>query len=138
MTERRDPRPRSERQRWTRVARLAAGLLATAAFDSAASPQDPQAALREGNRLFRDGQIEAAVTVYLEGYVPPAPHPTLLYNLGTALHHLDRLPEAVLWYRRAAAAGDRSRAWRAAGAAGATRQRPLAARESMACPPQLG
>jgi hypothetical protein len=93
---------------------LVTGLLAVAALATAASPRDPQAALREGNRLFRDGQIEAAVEVYLEGYLPSASHPTLLYNLGTALHHLDRLPEAVLWYRRAAGAGDRSQLWRAA------------------------
>ncbi len=65
---------------------------------------ETQAALYEGNRLFRDGQIEAAVAAYLEGTSQQAPHPTLLYNLGTALHHLDRWPEAILWYRRAALA----------------------------------
>ncbi len=67
---------------------------------------DSQAALNEGNRLFREGQVEAAVTSYIEGYSAAAPHPTLLYNLGTALHHLDRLPEAILWYRRAATSDD--------------------------------
>jgi hypothetical protein len=30
--------------------------------------------------------------------------PVLAYNLGTAAHQLGRLPEAVLWYRRAQAA----------------------------------
>ena len=69
---------------------------------------DPQAALAEGNRLFRDGQIEAAVEAYLEGWAPGVAHPTLLYNLGAALHELDRLPEAVLWYRRAASESPRS------------------------------
>ena len=64
---------------------------------------DAQSALSTGNRLFRDGQIEAAIAAYREGYSPSDPHPTLVYNLGAALHHLDRLPEAVLWYRRAAA-----------------------------------
>ncbi len=106
-------RPCSRRRRRGRAARLAACLLAIAALASDASPRDSQAALREGNRLFRDGQIEAAVAAYLEGHDAAASHPTLLYNLGAALHHLDRLPEAVLWYRRAAAAGDRSRLWRA-------------------------
>lgn len=67
---------------------------------------DSQAALNEGNRLFRDGRLEEAVTAYRAGYSPDAPHPTLLYNLGTALHHLDRLPEAILWYRRAAGSDD--------------------------------
>ncbi len=79
-------------------------ILALAAFAAAAGGQqvDPQAALSDGNRLFRDGRVEAAVDAYLEGYGEPAPHPTLLYNLGTALHHQGRLPEAILWYRRAA------------------------------------
>lgn len=73
----------------------------------AGPPQvDPLTALQEGNRLFRNGQIEEAAAAYRAGYTPEEPHPTLLYNLGTALHHLDRLPEAVLWYRRAAGSDD--------------------------------
>ena len=93
---------------------LAAIAVSTAAIDESQAATSPgatdatQAALYEGNRLFRDDQVEAAVAAYLEGYSPRAPHPTLFYNLGTALHHLDRLPEAILWYRRAARAGDRS------------------------------
>ncbi len=71
------------------------------------SAQDPsQAALLEGNQLFRNGQIEEAVEVYRAGHTQENPHPTLLYNLGTALHHLDRLPEAILWYRRGATSDD--------------------------------
>ncbi len=66
----------------------------------AQDPIDPIGALNEGNRLFRDGQIEEAVEAYRSGYDPASVHPTLVYNLGTALHHLDRLPEAILWYRR--------------------------------------
>ena len=84
------------------------GTLAAIAFAAAASSgprTDPRTALHEGNRLFRDGQIDDAVAAYLEGYSPASPHPTLCYNLGTALHHLDRLPEAILWYRRAAGGG---------------------------------
>ncbi|MCP3961453.1 MAG: tetratricopeptide repeat protein [bacterium] len=74
--------------------------------DTEPGPAAPRAALQEGNRLFRDGQIEAAAEAYLRGYSPTAPHPTLVYNLGTALHHLDRLPEAILWYRRAEGSDD--------------------------------
>ncbi len=67
---------------------------------------DSQTALNEGNRHFRDGRLDQAVTAYEAGYSAKSPHPTLLYNLGTTLHHLDRLPEAILWYRRAAASDD--------------------------------
>lgn len=62
---------------------------------------DPVVALNEGNRLFRNGQLDDAVDAYARGWDPRAAHPTLVYNLGTALHHLDRVPEAILWYRRA-------------------------------------
>lgn len=70
----------------------------------AASPagDDPEAALRAGNRLFRRGDLEAAYDAYRAGY--RGTDPVLAYNLGTTAHHLGRLPEAVLWYRRAEAA----------------------------------
>ena len=67
---------------------------------------DPRTALQQGNRLFQDGRFEAAAEAYAAGYSPTAPHATLAYNLGTALHHAGRLPEAILWYRRAALAED--------------------------------
>ena len=67
---------------------------------------DPISALTEGNRMFRDGLIEEAAAAYRRGFDPEAPHPTLVYNLGTALHHLDRLPEAILWYRRGVGSDD--------------------------------
>jgi len=64
--------------------------------------QSPQVtALREGNRQFREGRLEDAYATYFAGYDTSAPHPILAYNLGTAAHHLGRLPEAILWYRRA-------------------------------------
>lgn len=72
----------------------------------ALADEGSQAAVLEGNQLFRNGQIAEAVETYMGGYSPESPHPTLLYNLGTALHHLDRLPEAILWYRRAAGSDD--------------------------------
>ena len=61
---------------------------------------DPVAALTEGNRLFRSGQLQEAAEAYERGFSMQSPHPTLVYNLGTTMHHLDRLPEAILWYRR--------------------------------------
>ena len=79
-------------------------LAAATAADEPAT--DPLTALHEGNRLFRNGHVEAAVEAYRAGYSPAAPHPTLVYNLGTALHHLERLPEAILWYRRAGGSDD--------------------------------
>lgn len=58
-------------------------------------------ALREGNRRFRQGDLEAAFKTYEAGY--GGDDPVLAYNLGTTAHHLGRVPEAVLWYRRSAA-----------------------------------
>lgn len=64
-------------------------------------PTDPETALREGNRRFRAGRLEEALDAYAAGWSPESPDPVLAYNLGTTAHHLGRLPEAVLWYRRA-------------------------------------
>jgi tetratricopeptide (TPR) repeat protein len=80
--------------------------LATLSATGGGQDVDPQTALTEGNRLFREGQLEEALEAYRGGYSPGLPHPTLLYNLGTTLHHLDRLPEAILWYRRARSTDD--------------------------------
>lgn len=73
---------------------------------AAADPTDPSVALREGNRLFEEGELEEAMTVYAAGYGrgDSEADPLLAYNLGTTAHHLGRLPEALLWYRRAQAA----------------------------------
>lgn len=86
------------------VALTVAGALALLAFsrDEAAPDVDPVAALAEGNRLFRGERLEEAIDAYRQGWDPAAPHPTLVYNLATTLHRLERLPEAILWYRRAA------------------------------------
>lgn len=78
---------------------LGALLLAFASEEVA--PVDVQRALTDGNRLFRNGQLEEAVEAYRAGYAAADPHPTLAYNLGTTYHQLNRLPEAILWYRRA-------------------------------------
>jgi tetratricopeptide (TPR) repeat protein len=96
-----------------RAARLPALLCFLLAFAGMASrdpfaavdPTDPDVALREGNRLFEEGELEEAMGVYAAGYGRGAPEldPLLAYNLGTTAHHLGRLPEALLWYRRAEA-----------------------------------
>jgi len=70
--------------------------------DSAETSTDPRDSLKEGNRLFRTGRLEEAFDVYRAGWDPEHPDPVLAYNLGTTAHHLGRLAEAVLWYRRAA------------------------------------
>lgn len=62
---------------------------------------DRVGSLREGNRLFREGRLEEAYEAYRGGWDAAAPHPILVYNLATTAHHLGRLPEAILWYRRA-------------------------------------
>ncbi len=92
---------------WSVVAVVCSVALVPAFAESPASI-DPMAALGEGNRLFRDGRLEEAASAYADGYQADSAHPTLVYNLGTTLHHLDRLPEAILWYRRA---GDSDDAW---------------------------
>jgi len=71
-----------------------------------AENRTPKEVLEEGNRLFRLGRLEEALAVYRAGWDPKHPHAVLAYNLGTAAHHLGRLPEAVLWYRRAAAVSE--------------------------------
>jgi tetratricopeptide (TPR) repeat protein len=68
---------------------------------AAGAQVDQISALREGNRLFRDGRVEEAHEAYLRGYDPEVPHGVLFYNLGTTAQHLGQLPEAILWYRRA-------------------------------------
>lgn len=80
---------------------LALPLLAAPA---ALAQPDPLAALKAGNQAAEAGRLEEAVAAYQGGYDPAAVHPTLAYNLGSTLHQLGRLPEAILWYRRAAPA----------------------------------
>jgi tetratricopeptide (TPR) repeat protein len=68
----------------------------------------PEAALAEGDRLVRDERLEEAFAVYAaayQGHVDPANETDaiLAYNLGAVAHRLGHLPQAVLWYRRAAA-----------------------------------
>ena len=72
-----------------------------------AGPLAGTEALREGNRLFAEGRLDAALDAYRAGYRPEMWHPTLIYNMATTLHHLERLPEAILWYRR----GDAEDPW---------------------------
>ena len=90
-------------RRWRLGLLWVAVILATALLGVGASgtgKTDAVRALSEGNDLVAAGELEQAAAVYQSGYDPARPHPTLVYNLGTVLHRLDRLPEAVLWYRR--------------------------------------
>jgi tetratricopeptide (TPR) repeat protein len=96
---------------------LSSALLAAAPL---AGAEDPAGALLAGNRLFRGGDLEAALEAYEAGYDPARRDPVLAYNLGTTAHHLGRLPEAVLWYRRAAL--DRADPWAADNLAAARRE----------------
>jgi len=68
---------------------------------------DPSAALALGNRRFAAGDLDGALAAYASGLAPGRPDRLLAYNLGSTAHHLGRLPEAVLWYRRAAAGDSR-------------------------------
>jgi tetratricopeptide (TPR) repeat protein len=66
----------------------------------------PAAALAEGNRLFAQDRIEPALSAYAGGWTGSgSPEDgALAYNAGNCALRLGRLPEALLWYRRAAAA----------------------------------
>jgi tetratricopeptide (TPR) repeat protein len=80
-------------------------LLLLAAAAAPAGPMDPETALAEGNRLFEKDEVEAALAAYARGYTKEgALSGTLSYNAGTCALRLGRLPEALLWYRRAQAA----------------------------------
>lgn len=82
---------------------LAGGGSGLRAEEPGRRPTDAATALRTGNRLFRQGDAAGAVAAYQRARDEAlADDPVLAYNLATALQHLGRLPEAVLWYRRAA------------------------------------
>jgi hypothetical protein len=74
-------------------------LLLLLGWTTPAPSPDATAALREGNRRFQEGDLEGAMAAYAAGY--DGTDPLLAYNLGTVAHYLERLPEALLWYRRA-------------------------------------
>ena len=80
-------------------------LLLLAAAATPAGPMDPEMAFAEGNRLFEKDEVEAALAVYARGYTGKSVLAGILsYNAGTCALRLGRLPEALLWYRRAQAA----------------------------------
>ena len=100
--------------RWLPTALAAAGLLLALAGvlagrsgGAGGGPAAVADALTRGNRLVRGGELEAALDAYAAGWHGGGSGPgaaTLAYNLGTTHQRLGRLPEAVLWYRRATAA----------------------------------
>jgi hypothetical protein len=71
----------------------------------AAAADAARAAVARGNRLVRDGDLAGALEAYGEGWGGGrggGSDGVLAYNLGTTSHRAGRLPEALLWYRRAA------------------------------------
>lgn len=64
-------------------------------------------ALTQGNLLFEKDEIEAALEAYARGWTGSGSRRdgilagVLAYNAGTCALRLGRLPEALLWYRRA-------------------------------------
>lgn len=79
-------------------------LLSGAAPDGAAAQS--AIALEAGNRLFAEDDLEGALEAYGDGWSGSAsPEDAVLaYNAGTSALRLGRLPEALLWLRRAEAA----------------------------------
>jgi tetratricopeptide (TPR) repeat protein len=85
--------------------KAASGLAIAVLLLLAAVPMDPEMALAEGNRLFEKDEVEAALAAYARGYTREGVLAGVLsYNAGTCALRLGRLPEALLWYRRAQAA----------------------------------
>jgi tetratricopeptide (TPR) repeat protein len=80
---------------------LLAGLAAST--DPSPAPAPADTALAEGNRLFEQDEIEAALEAYARGWRGDGSRTdgVLAYNAGTCALRLGRLPEALLWYRRA-------------------------------------
>jgi len=81
-------------------------MLAFVGWTGAALPVDaldPETALAEGNRRFARDEIETALAAYARGYAGDGSRADglLAYNAGTCALRLGRLPEALLWYRRA-------------------------------------
>lgn len=66
-------------------------------------------ALEAGNRWFEKDDLETALEAYAEGWTGDGSplDAALAYNAGTAALRLGRLPEALLWFRRAQAAAPR-------------------------------
>lgn len=66
-------------------------------------PELPEDALARGNRLFERDDVEAALEAYALAWRNGGSKAdgVLAYNAGTCALRLGRLPEALLWYRRA-------------------------------------
>lgn len=94
------------------------------AGEAAAGPE----ALEAGNRAFEADDLEAALESYTRGWSGSGSplDAALAYNAGTAALRLGRLPEALLWFRRAHAAAPAD-PW--------VRDNLAAARDSLGHPP---
>lgn len=78
-------------------------------------------ALARGERLAAEGNLEAALAAYATAYADPGHEAAAAYNAGTLALQLGRLPEAVLWLRRAQAAASEPDPWTADNLAAARR-----------------
>jgi hypothetical protein len=86
----------------------AAGTVLLILFAGLAAPTaSPDTALTQGNRLFERDDVEGALAAYERGWRGDGSRAdgvlagVLAYNAGTCALRLGRLPEALLWYRRA-------------------------------------
>jgi hypothetical protein len=81
--------------------------LILAGLAASTDPNPADTALAEGNRRFERDEIEAALEAYARGWKGDGSRTdgilagVLAYNAGTCALRLGRLPEALLWYRRA-------------------------------------
>jgi hypothetical protein len=83
--------------------RAAAAVLLLLLAGLAAPANTADTVLSQGNRLFERDEIEGALEAYARGWRGDGSREDgiLAYNAGTCALRLGRLPEALLWYRRA-------------------------------------
>jgi len=94
---------------------LVAAVLASLASVGTAHALDrgPAEKVRDGNRLYRDGDLEGALQRYTEAQVDLPDSPILHYNIGNIFYRQEDYARAMDEYRLAAAADDAEIATRA-------------------------
>jgi tetratricopeptide (TPR) repeat protein len=102
-----------------------------------ATPEAGATARARGDRLAVAGKLEAALEAYAAAYSAAERDTLAAYNAGTLALQLGRLPEAVLWLRRAQAGAAEPDPWAAENLAAARRllglpDRPVARPWSLA------
>lgn len=100
--------PRARRWRWSPRGRSRAAVsllvLALPALAGWFDPPGDRAA--EGNRLYEQGQYEAAASKYNEGLIDAPASPLLQFNLGDALYKEGKFAEAIAAFAKAASSGE--------------------------------